>query len=370
VVQTEEGSSASLDEYREEIENDRDDIELAIAARNDAKELVEKFKEEVPDRLAKERKSLKRKANYREQKIDDAKQEWNTAYANLCSEFDTLEEENLAFDDVAAVEQFVSRLQEAVSGAKATIRENLEGELSAFDDIEVPDEINEEAFDVLVETLEQKEVELQEAGEVLDDLETWIDQNLDDVETTVEKLDTARVAGGVAAIGALVFHEVKQKSDISEIVDQLADSIETNVRATYNHIFAGESLEFRHEGDGEFRCRLNGEEITHPSGSQRAVMSFGIMLSLAKSFDLPILLVEAADRFDYIRLASFYDFITGITADQGIQTCLVMCKSKDIEENEEVREQMADSAIYRLEGVNEVENEVQSADLDAIIGSS
>jgi DNA repair exonuclease SbcCD ATPase subunit len=370
VVQTEEGSSASLDEYREEVENDRDDIELAIAARNDAKELVEKFKEEVPDRLAKERKSLKRKANYREQKIDDAKQKWNTAYANLCSEFDTLEEENLAFDDVAAVEQSVSRLQEAVSGAKATIRENLEGELSAFDDIEVPDEINEEAFDVLVETLEQKEVELQEAGEVLDDLETWIDQNLDDVETTVEKLDTARVAGGVAVIGALVFHEVKQKSDISEIVDQLADSIETNVRATYNHIFAGESLEFRHEGDGEFRCRLNGEEITHPSGSQRAVMSFGIMLSLAKSFDLPILLDEAADRFDYIRLASFYDFITGITADQGIQTCLVMCKSKDIEEHEEVREQMADSAIYRLKGVNEVENEVRSADLDAIIGSS
>jgi hypothetical protein len=370
VVQTEEGTSATLDEYREEVENDRDDIELAIAARNDAKELVEKFKEKVPDRLAKERKSLKRKANYREEKIDDATQEWNRAYANLCSEFDTLEEEDLAFDDVAAVKQSVSRLQEAVSGAKATIRENLEGELSAFDDIEVPDEINEEALDELVETLEQKEVDLQEAGEVLDDLETWIDQNLDDVETTLEKLDTARVAGGVATIGALVFHEVKQKSDISEIVDQLADSIETNVRATYNHIFAGESLEFRHEGDGEFRCSLNGDEITHPSGSQRAVMSFGIMLSLAKSFDLPILLDEAADRFDYIRLASFYDFITGITADQGIQTSLVMCKSKDIEEHEEVREQMADSAIYRLKGVNEVENEVRSAELDAIIGSS
>jgi hypothetical protein len=47
-----------------------------------------------------------------------------------------------------------------------------------------------------------------------------------------------------------------------------------------------------------------------------------------------------------------------------------MCKSKDIEEHEEVREQMADSAIYRLKGVNEVENEVRSAELDAIIGSS
>jgi hypothetical protein len=369
VVQTEEGSSASLDEYREEIEDDRDEIEDAIAARNEAQELVKKFKEEVPDWLAEERKSLKRKANCREEEIGDVKQEWNAVYANLCSEFDKLEED-LAFDDVAAVERSVSRLQEAVSAAKATVRENLEGELLGFDDIEVPDEIDEDVLDELVETLEQKQVELQEAGEVLDELETWIDQKLGDVETTVEKLDTARVARDAAAIGALVFHEVKQKSDISEIVDQLADSIETNVRATYNHIFAGESLEFRHEGDGEFRCRLNGEEITHPSGSQRAVMSFGIMLSLAKSFDLPILLDEAADRFDYIRLASFYDFITGITADQGIQTCLVMCKSKDIEENEEVREQMIDSAIYRLKGVNEVENEVHSTDLDAIIGSS
>jgi len=42
-----------------------------------------------------------------------------------------------------------------------------------------------------------------------------------------------------------------------------------------------------------------------------------------------------------------------------------MCKSKDIEEHKEVREQMANSEIYRLKGMNEV----QSADIDAIIGS-
>jgi hypothetical protein len=47
-----------------------------------------------------------------------------------------------------------------------------------------------------------------------------------------------------------------------------------------------------------------------------------------------------------------------------------MCKSKDIEEHEEVREQMADSDIYRLKKVNEIENEVQSVDMGAIIGSS
>lgn len=370
VVQTGDGSSASVDEYRAGVVEDRDEIEDAIAARNEAQELLESFKGEVPDLLAEERESLNEKANYRERNIDDAKQEWNKAYANLCGAFDEIEEEDLAFDDVAAVDQSALRLQEAVATAKATVRENLEDELAPFDDIKVPDEIDEETLDELVEALEQKQEELQEAGEVLDALETWINQNLDGLETTVEKLETARVAEDVAAIGGLVFRKVKQKSDITEIVDQLADSIETNVRATYDHIFVGESLEFSHEGDGKFRCTLNGEEITHPSGSQRAVMSFGIMLSLAKSFDLPILLDEAADRFDYIRLASFYDFITGITADQGIQTCLVMCKSKDIEEHEEVREQMADSAIYRLNGLNEIENEVQPTDLDAIIGSS
>lgn len=69
------------------------------------------------------------------------------------------------------------------------------------------------------------------------------------------------------------------------------------------------------------------------------------MLSLAKSFELPILLDEAADRFDYIRLAQFFDFITGITGNQGNKTCLVMCKSKDIEEYAEVREQLAESAL-------------------------
>lgn len=369
VVQTGDGSSASLEEYRGDVKKDRDEIKDAIAARNEAQKLLVAFKEEVPDLLAEERESLNGKANYRERKIDESKQQWNTAYGKLCSEFDELKEEDLAFDGVAAVEQSASRLQEAVATAKATVRENLKEELSTFDDIQVPDEIDEEALEGLVEALEQKQEELQEAGEVLDDLETWINQHLDDVKTNVEKLETARIAEDVAAIGALVFSEVKQKSDITEIVDLLADSIETNVRTTYDHIFAGESLEFSHEGDGEFRCTLNGEEITHPSGSQRAVMSFGIMLSLAKSFDLPILLDEAADRFDYIRLARFYDFITGITSDQGIQTCLVMCKSKDIEEHGEVREQMTDSEIYQLKGLNEIEQEVQSADLDAIIGS-
>jgi DNA repair exonuclease SbcCD ATPase subunit len=277
---------------------------------------------------------------------------------------------DLTFDSVAAVAEAASHMEGAVEAAKATVRENLEDELSAFDDIQVPEEIDAESLDELVDALEEKQEELQEAGEVLDALESWIDQNLGDMEETLEQLETARVTEDVAAIGALVFREVKQKSDITEIVDRLADSIETNVWATYDHIFAGESLEFSHEGDGEFRCTLNGEEITHPSGSQRAVMSFGIMLSLAKSFDLPILLDEAADRFDYIRLARFYDFIAGVTSEEGIQTCLVMCKSKDIEEHEEVREQMANSEIYRLKGMNEIENEVQSADIDAIIGSS
>lgn len=369
VVQTEDGSSESLDAYRDEVEGDRDEIERAIEVRDEAQQLLSEFKEMVPERLEGERKSLERKVNYRERKIKDTKQEWNAEYSKLCSEFDDIDEADLAFDSVTAVAESTSQMEEAAAEAKSAIRANLKEGLSDFEDIEVPEEIDDAALDNLIDALEKKQDKLQVAGDVLGALETWIDQNLDDVEETVERRETARVTEDVAAIGSLVFREVKQNSDITEIVDKLADSIETNVRATYEHIFAGESLEFSHEGDGEFRCTLNGEEITHPSGSQRAVMSFGIMLSLAKSFDLPILLDEAADRFDYIRLAWFYDFITGVTSEKGIQTCLVMCKSKDIEEYEEVREQMAGSAIYRLEGINEIENEVQAADLDSIIDS-
>jgi uncharacterized protein YwgA len=78
VVETEDGSTESLDAYRDEVEEDRDEIEQAIEVRNEAQRLLSEFKETVPDQLEEERKSLKRKADYREGKIDDTKQEWNT----------------------------------------------------------------------------------------------------------------------------------------------------------------------------------------------------------------------------------------------------------------------------------------------------
>jgi hypothetical protein len=47
-----------------------------------------------------------------------------------------------------------------------------------------------------------------------------------------------------------------------------------------------------------------------------------------------------------------------------------MCKSKDIKEHEEVRNQLADSALYRLHGLNEVENGVHAVDLETIVGKT
>lgn len=372
VVRTEAGSDSTepVEEYRESVKEVRDEIESAIAALDDARNLLAEFRGYVPEQLKEEQESLETKARYRKDKIGDTRDDWNGVYANLCEGFDDIGEKETGFETVEEVEQTAEVIQEAVDNARDSIRTDLEGELAEVADIAVPDEIDKESLEELVASLEEKQDELETARDELDDLESWIDKNLDDVEEIDEKLETVTVSRDVAAIGSLVFNEVKQNSDITEIVDEIAESIESNVRATYNHIFAGERLEFAHVGDGDFRCTLNGNEITHPSGSQRAVISFGIMVSLATSFDLPILLDEAADRFDYIRLSQFLDFIGEITKDQGIQTCLVICKSKDIEEHAEVRDRMAESEVYLLQRLNEVENQVKAADIDSIIDST
>ena len=61
------------------------------------------------------------------------------------------------------------------------------------------------------------------------------------------------------------------------------------------------------------------------------------MLSLARVFDLPMVLDEALDRIDVMRLKTFIEYLTAIS-EAGQQVCVVAYKSFNIEKNSEILE--------------------------------
>lgn len=135
-----------------------------------------------------------------------------------------------------------------------------------------------------------------------------------------------------------MFARIYEKTDINRIIEELPEKIEENVRDIYSRIFPeDESFNFGHSGKGQFLSTINNEPITHPSGSQRAAISVGIMLSLAHTFGLPMILDEAFDRIDIKRLKFFCECITGLAGlPEGCQTCLAGYTSFNIENNPEI----------------------------------
>lgn len=358
-----------LETYRTQIEDRLSKLDTAVATLQEAQTSLKQTKQYLGTQLEAEEQQLNQEKERRHRTINDVKEKWSTTYASLCSTFD-LEQQELAYETTDAIDRAAQRIEAGIAAAENAIATELKDRLSTFDDISIPDEMTAESLEELGEQLEKQHQELEDAEEILDDIESWIDQNTAEIEALSEKLATNTIARDVATMGSLIFDTIAQQSDLTELVDDLSKKIEHNVEAIYRYIFPDDDVRFRYVGDGEFQCTIHDEPITHPSGSQRAVISFGIMLSLAKSFDLPILLDEAGDRFDYTRLTQFLEFINGVTEDSDIQTCLVMCKSKDIEAYEEVREQLATAAIYRLKRVSTVRNEIEPCEIDSLVESS
>ena len=71
-----------------------------------------------------------------------------------------------------------------------------------------------------------------------------------------------------------------------------------------------------------------------PSGSQSAAVSFGILYTLADQYKLPLIMDEAADRFDPTRLGNFLELVktitVGATTEDQKQVCLAIYETKNV----------------------------------------
>jgi hypothetical protein len=180
----------------------------------------------------------------------------------------------------------------------------------------------------LMFSLDQKRKELSNQSESCRQLVKWIELNLeakrrnDSMAGTIELLSLAL---GVA----------------KEILSKLAEETEA-----YSSIFAEPGFKFTHLGEGRFISSVDSVPITHPGGSEKAVMSIGIMATIARCFDFPVILDEALDRIDVDKVAPLLDYATGLSAHN--QLCLVVCKSFNIEKNPALLQILSNWRIHKV----------------------
>jgi DNA repair exonuclease SbcCD ATPase subunit len=192
-------------------------------------------------------------------------------------------------------------------------------------------------------------------------INNWILLNINQIETLENRIKTIEIMRAALAISQEILCRIYQKTDVKRIIEELADKIEVNVKDVYSKLFPeDESFSFEHIKEGQFLSTINGEPITHPSGSQKVAISIGIMLSLSETFGLPMLLDEAFDRIDVNRLRFFTEYITAIAkSPQAPQICLAGFTTFNIEKNPEVLKFANTWKIYLVKRAKVLEKNIQ-----------
>jgi hypothetical protein len=151
--------------------------------------------------------------------------------------------------------------------------------------------------------LTKRGAELLEKKERLEKVKSWINANLNEVRAVEDRLLTISFMETTIVVLQTILQKIQNYSNLETMSEQIAQHIEEDVRRCVEIILPEETVGFRHIGKGQFSVETReGKPITHPGGSHKAVISLGIMLTLSQLFDLPVILDEATDRFDYITL--------------------------------------------------------------------
>jgi len=198
----------------------------------------------------------------------------------------------------------------------------------------------------VLEEVQKRRKEIEERESVCRDLEAWLMQNLPEVEKLESKQKTIELLEEASTICKGMLEVIHKHTDISILVEQLSTYISQEVQAALQAILPESGVEFIHLGGGLFECRIEGERITHPAGSERACISIGVMVSLAKTFNVPVIFDEALDRMDADNIGPFLEYLT--LAGQVVQICVAACKSLNIERNPRLRNILSRWRIYKV----------------------
>ncbi|NHI92059.1 MAG: hypothetical protein EAX96_06110 [Candidatus Lokiarchaeota archaeon] len=127
------------------------------------------------------------------------------------------------------------------------------------------------------------------------------------------------------------------------ILEDILESIKSQTERMYYAIYGDNRLtvEIDDISKGTFYVLEHHKKkgrISNPSGSETPTLSFGIIYSLAKKFDLPILLDETIDGFDTSHTNIVIDEINKLSKNNNLQFIMV------IKDNQEIS---SDHSIYQ-----------------------
>lgn len=216
----------------------------------------------------------------------------------------------------------------------------------------------------VLEKLQEKKQEVDKKERACADLENWLTRNLPEVARSRSRKATIELLREATSVCKQVLGSIREATDIGVMIESISGHVSKEVETAVKAVLADSDVEFTHLGKGAFECRINGKKITHPSGSERACMSIGVMLSLANCFDVPVILDEALDRIDADNVAPLVSYLTRI--GESTQICIVACKSFNIEKNPKLRDILANWRIFRI-SVKENEKLIEPVSIDSIL---
>ncbi len=367
VFRTKDLSEKELEKLIKEIKSKADDLEECRNKLSSAIENIDQTKQLLPS-LADEVEYLQNKKKDAEKNLTGLLSKWQTTSKVLT---DTFRTEPLAsnLDTVEDIKEFASSLHTALKKIETKFISELKQALSSAG-IEVPPELNIKGITSIEDLLAKQSAELSAKRERLQKIKDWISSNLNEIREIEDRLLTTSLTETAILVLNTILQKIQDYTNLEAMSEQIAQSIEENVRRCVEIILPEEMVVFRHVGQGNFLVEtINGKPITHPAGSHKAIISLGIMLTLSKLFDLPVILDEATDRFDYLTLRNTFQFINMLsTDDSSPQICLVSYKTLNIERNQEILDIIKNWNIYILERQDKLSKEIISvADVDQIL---
>ena len=313
--------------------------------------------------LQEEAKQLKFKREENSKELTSIQSIWNQKYGSLCRSF-AFKPQKIDLSTGESLVSSIGTLSKAISGANNTLQLNLKEKLKEFPEIKYEKETTEQEIDQIIKALTKKIKELLETKQRCQDIRDWINKHFEEIQDLEQKVRAITVSNIFIVVLKEIFDPIYEKTDLETIAERLAESIEAEVKEAYQRILADESLKFEHIGKAMFRNTLDDQPITHPSGSQRASISLGIMMAMAKTFDLPVMLDEATDRYDTNHIKTFMEYVTAIASDpNNPQISLAIYKTMDVEKNPELLSFLGGSRTYGIERKSPLNKVIKRIDL-------
>jgi len=295
--------------------------------------------------------------------------DWETAGAMLAEAFD-LKTQKVSLEAVDGIGEFVSWLGGVLNQVERRFVRDLK-QAAKSAGIRVGPKFGTEDIGNLDQLVTKQSQEIAERRERLQKTKDWLNTNLNEVRDVENQLLTVAYIERAATTLDVILRHVQEYANLDVMSEQMAQNIEGNVKNCVEMILPEETVRFRHIGGGKFVIEApTGEPVTHPAGSHKAVISLGIMLTLSRVFNLPLILDEARDRFDYVTLRNTFQYVDILCREANPpQICFVSYRTLDIEKDPETLSLVRGWNTYIIEKRGDVKTMTKTNDIAATFQS-